>query len=266
MDTVRQNADPTGEGVPRLGRTGKVAAMAFGRVPAAGTAPEEAYLAILAGIRGGRYQPGERLIPEAIAQELAMSRMPVREAFQRLANEGLVVIRPNRGCVVAGLTVDEIFEAFEIRSVLEGLAVRLAMPRIDAGVLAELDGHLSRMQRAGETGGDAWLAAHQAFHAYICGLSGRPKLVAQIAALHIAVEPYMRIWLHHVAHPTTATQRQNEIVAAIRSGDASHAETVMRDHVMRTAPRLAEFLRNASHLTTGPRPHRPAQPPASGPA
>lgn len=239
--------------------------MGFTRTPAAGTAPEEAYLAILAGIRSGRYQPGERLIPEAIAQELAMSRMPVREAFQRLANEGLVVIRPNRGCVVAGLTIDEIYETFEIRSVLEGLAVRLAMPRIDAAVLAELDDHLSRMQRAGEIGADDWLARHQAFHAYICGLSQRPKLVAQIAALHIAVEPYMRVWLHHVAHPTTATQRQNEIVAAIRSGDAARAETVMREHVMRTAPRLAEFLRSAPHLATGPRPPRPAQMPASGP-
>jgi len=218
--------------------------MGFSRAPAAGTAPEEAYLALLAGIRSGRYQPGERLIPEAIAQELAMSRMPVREAFQRLANEGLVVIRPNRGCVVAGLTIDEIFETFEIRSVLEGLAVRLAMPHIDAGVLTELDDRLARMQRAGEAGGDAWLAAHQAFHAYICELSGRQKLVGQIAALHIAVEPYMRIWLHHVAHPTTATQAQNEIVEAIRSGDAEHAEAVMREHVLRTAPRLAEFLRS----------------------
>ena len=221
--------------------------MGFVRAPVAGTAPEEAYLVILAGIRSGRYEPGERLIPEAIAQELAMSRMPVREAFQRLANEGLVIIRPNRGCVVAGLTVDEIFEAFETRSVLEGLAVRLAMARVDSAVLAELDDHLSRMQRAGEAGGDAWLVAHQAFHAYICGLSQRPKLIAQIAALHIAVEPYMRVWLHHVARPSTATQAQNEIVAAIRSGDAARAETVMRDHVMRTAPKLAAFLRSSGY-------------------
>jgi DNA-binding GntR family transcriptional regulator len=240
--------------------------MAFRPAPAAGTAPEEAYLAILAGIRSGRYEPGERLIPEAIAKELAMSRMPVREAFQRLANEGLVIIRPNRGCVVAGLTVDEIFEAFEIRSVLEGLAVRLAMPRVDAAVLAEFEDHLSRMQRAGEAGGEAWLAAHQAFHACICGLSRRPKLVAQIAALHIAVEPYMRVWLHHVARPTTATQAQNEIVAAIRSGDAARAETVMREHVLRTAPKLAEFLRSSGYPAVARRAPLTAQPAVSEPA
>lgn len=222
--------------------------MSFTTKATPATAQDEAYRALLRDIRSGRYQPGERLIPETIARELAMSRMPVREAFQRLANEGLVAIRPNRGCVVSGLTVEEIYETFEIRSVLEGLAVRLAMPRIDAAVLAELDDHLARMQRAGETGGD-WLARHQEFHAYICGLSGRPKLIAQIAALHIAVEPYMRVWLHHVARPANATERQHDIVEAIRSGDPDQAEAVMRNHVMRTAPRLAEFLRSRGQAT-----------------
>lgn len=236
--------------------------MSFTTRAAPATAQDEAYRAILRDIRGGRYEPGERLIPETIARELAMSRMPVREAFQRLANEGLVVIRPNRGCVVSGLTIDEIYEAFEIRAVLEGLAVRLAMPRIDAAVLAELDGHLARMRRAGDAGGGDWLARHQEFHAYICGLSGRPKLIAQIAALHIAVEPYMRVWLHHVARPTTATERQDEVVEAIRTGDAEQAEAVMREHVMRTAPRLAEFLRHRDRLKAG----MPASPQAGASA
>ncbi len=217
--------------------------MSFASKGMAATAQDEAYRAILQDIRSGRYQPGERLIPETIARELAMSRMPVREAFQRLANEGLVLIRPNRGCIVSGLTIEEIYELFEIRSVLEGLAVRLAMPRFDAAALAELDDHVARMHRAGAAGGADWLSRHQEFHAYICGFSRHPKLIAQIAALHIAVEPYMRVWLHHVAQPAYATERQDEVVEAIRTGDAEHAEAVMRDHVLRTAPRLAEFLR-----------------------
>ena len=58
--------------------------MSFASKGMAATAQDEAYRAILQDIRSGRYQPGERLIPETIARELAMSRMPVREAFQRL--------------------------------------------------------------------------------------------------------------------------------------------------------------------------------------
>ncbi len=64
--------------------------------------------------------------------------------------DGLVVIRPSRGCIVAGLTLDEIYETFEIRSVLEGLAVRLALPRTDADVIAELERLLDRIGRAGD--------------------------------------------------------------------------------------------------------------------
>ncbi len=104
------------------------------------TAEEEAYLHLQQALRRGRYKPGDRLIPEEIAAEIGMSRMPVREAFRRLAADGLVTLRPNRGCVVAGLTLDEIYETFEIRSVLEGLAVRLATARMNDETSEELDG------------------------------------------------------------------------------------------------------------------------------
>jgi DNA-binding FadR family transcriptional regulator len=71
----------------------------------------------------------------------------------------------------------------------------------------------------------------------------------------------MRVWLHHVARPANATERQDEVVAAIRTGNAEHAEAVMREHVMRTAPRLAEFLRNRDRLQAGvPAPLRAGAP------
>lgn len=225
----------------------------FGKAAQPGTAQEEAYQALLGAIRSGRYRPGDRLVPEVIARQLGMSRMPVREAFQRLATEGLVQIRPNRGCVVSGLTIEEIVEVFEIRSVLEGLAVRLAMPHVDAKVIAELEHYLDLMDRAEQAGGDEWFAHHQAFHEHICALSGRPKLIRQISALHIAIEPYMRVWLHHIEKPSTGTRAQHVIVDALRTGDATHAEQAMRDHVMRTTPRLVEFLRRENIASDAPR-------------
>src|ERR1044071_8887259 len=121
------------------------------------TAEEEAYRHLHKALRLGRYRAGDRLIPEDIATEIGMSRMPVREAFQRLAAEGLVVIRPNRGCIVASLSLDEIYETFEIRSVLEGLAVRLAMPRIDEDMLGELQRLLDRMEKSGKSGSADWV-------------------------------------------------------------------------------------------------------------
>jgi DNA-binding GntR family transcriptional regulator len=209
--------------------------------PAPATAEQEAYFHLHSAIRFGRYRAGARLIPEEIATELGMSRMPVREAFLRLAADGLVVIKPNRGCIVAGLSLDEIYETFEIRSVLEGLAVRLAMPRIDASVIAELEHLLDKMEKSGQSGSADWVTQHQDFHDHICMLSKRPKLIRQIAQLHVKIEPYLRIWFDYAAKPLSAQQEHRIVIDALRSGDADHAETVMRNHILGTAPMLAEF-------------------------
>jgi DNA-binding GntR family transcriptional regulator len=207
------------------------------------TAEEEAYRHLLRAIRSGRYRPGDRLIPEDIAAEIGMSRMPVREAFRRLATEGLVVIRPNRGCIISGLTIPQIYEVFEIRSVLEGLAVRLAMPRIDAATLRELERQLDAMN---DDPAD-WVANHSKFHDHLCSLSGRPKLLRQIRTLHASIEPYLRVYLHHAEKPRSADAAHRVILEALRTGDADHAEAVMRAHVLGTAPILANFI-NASAL------------------
>ena len=207
------------------------------------TAEEEAYRHLLRAIRSGRYKPGDRLIPEEIATEIDMSRMPVREAFRRLATEGLVIIRPNRGCIISGLTIPQIYEAFEIRSVLEGLAVRLAMPRIDAAVIRELERQLDTMNDDPTD----WVANHSKFHDYLCGLSGRPKLIRQIRTLHVAIEPYLRIYLHHAKKLRSADAAHRVILKALKTGDAEHAEATMRAHVLGTAPILANFV-NANNV------------------
>ncbi|CAN7385577.1 GntR family transcriptional regulator [Rhizobium sp. LjRoot254] len=206
------------------------------------TAEEEAYRHIQRALRVGRYKPGERLIPEDIAAEIGMSRMPVREAFRRLASDGLVILRPNRGCIVAGLTLDELYEIFEMRSVLEGLAVRLAIPRIGEDEIDELERLLVRMERAGQSGSSDWVVRHQEFHRFICELSQRPKLIHQISALHVVIEPYMRIWFDDVDKPLSAREEHEAVIAALRSGDARHAEQTMQDHILGTAPMLAEFV------------------------
>ena len=207
----------------------------------ASTAEEEAYRHMLKGIRTGRFRPGTRLIPEEIASEIGMSRMPVREAFRRLSTEGLVLIRPNRGCIVAGLTTDEIYEAFEIRSVLEGLAVRLATPRLDAEAFQELDRLLARMRSVGP-GGDDWVTRHRQFHEYLCSFSHRPNLIRQIARLHVTIEPYLRIWLHHVEKPLSAEEEHRAIIEVVKAGDAVAAEAAMEKHILETAPALAAFV------------------------
>lgn len=203
------------------------------------SAADQAYLHLVSAIRVGRYRPGQRLIIEDIAARIGLSRMPVQEALRRLTAEGLATMRPNRGCFVSSLSGADIYEIFEMRSVLEGLAVRLAMPRIDAAVLAELEWFLSRMERSAAAGGEEWVTYHREFHEYVCGLSDRPKLLQQIAGLHTATEPYMRMWFHHIqAHET----EHRDLVDVLRAGDGARAEAAMRKHILATAPVLVAFI------------------------
>ncbi|HEY8546466.1 MAG TPA: GntR family transcriptional regulator [Acidimicrobiales bacterium] len=85
--------------------------------------------AIRAAIVEGRYPQGERLLEDQLAQELDVSRNPVREALQALATEGFVVIEPRRGARVASVSPERAVELFQVREVLEGLAARLAAER-----------------------------------------------------------------------------------------------------------------------------------------
>ncbi len=218
--------------------------------PAPATAEEEAYGYILTRIRKGEYHPGDRLKAEELATAIGMSRMPVREAFRRLATEGLLSMRPNRGAVVAVLTREDVQEIFEIRSVLEGLAIRLATPNVDDAALSNLTVLLDWMQQAMDAAKlEQWLSRHRQFHEYLCSLSQRPRLLHQIAGLHTAVEPYVRMWFVHIQRPMSVRSEHEEVIAAIRSRDVDRAEAVMKNHIITTAPELAPYL------TRGSEPH-----------
>jgi DNA-binding GntR family transcriptional regulator len=212
------------------------------------TAEEEAYCHIIACIRTGRYARNDRLVPETIAAEIGMSRMPVREAFRRLATEGLVVIRPNRGCVVSGLTISEIVEVFQIRSALEGLAVRLAAPQLSDAVFDDLNQLLHRMETSEASDTDRWLEDHYRFHDYVCSLSGSQKLIAQIRTLHVSIEPYLRMYRHHAPKQRSAAEAHKILFDALKTRDAEKAEQAMRDHVLGTTPLLAAFLNDGGFL------------------
>ena len=222
--------------------------MSIGNAPAtsmasATTAEGEAYAFILSQIRRGQYRPGDRLRAEVIASELDMSRMPVREAFRRLAAEELLTIRPNRGVTVAVLDRDDLDEIFEMRSVLEGLAVRLAAPHVDDMAARQLMRLLADMEQAVSARDcEQWLRMHREFHHGLCSLSQRPRLVHAIHNLHTALEPYLRLWFLNTSEPIEAREEHEAIINAAATGDPEQAERVMKQHVATTAPDLAPYL------------------------
>lgn len=192
-------------------------------------------------IVSGALPGGARLLPEAIAAELGISRMPVREAIRQLDAEGYVTIRPNRGAVVTSRTRGEVIELFEIRAALEGTALRLGAAAASAEALADLDPELRRL-RSVSTDHASWLERHDDFHDRLCRTSGRLQLEAECRRYRLAVQPYMRLYLKSGRTFEQPGFEHEHLVDALRSRDGELAETRVRSHIMANADAIAQCL------------------------
>jgi DNA-binding GntR family transcriptional regulator len=208
-------------------------------------AHDEAYAYILGALRSGKYRTGERLIAETIAGEIGTSRMPVREALRRLAAEGLVTLRANRGATVNAPDIKEMQEVFEMRAVLEGLAVRLAVPQLTPADLRRLEMLLEAMEPRSELQAD-WTTAHRQFHEALCARSDSPRLMRQISSLHSLVEPHMRTWASMDGRHVGTREHHDSLLDVIRQGDPAACEAAMRQHVMATVPDLIKHMASTS--------------------
>jgi len=205
------------------------------------SAEESAYRHILTRIRLGKLGPGARVRTEDLAGELELSRQPVREAIRRLEAEGYLTSRPNRGAIVSKYSPEQLLELFEIRAALEGLAARRAAEVLRETRRPKLDELLRPMAAAGDRT-NAWLAAHVDLHLELAQIAQRPRLVREIGRLHAALEPYLRLWYVHAGTPANAREEHLQLLNALRSGYPAHAEEVMRDHVLDTAPQIVAHL------------------------
>jgi DNA-binding GntR family transcriptional regulator len=179
-----------------------------------------------------------------VAQQLGLSRMPVREALRQLDAEGLVIIRPNRGAVVTSLTPDAVAEILEMRGVLEGLAARHAARRASPLDIEDLDALTASMRRAGRDA-PRWGQRHEEFHDRVCLLSGRPRLAAEARRLRLAVRPCMLLYAEQHSDPETLGHEHELIVDALRDRDARRAERLAVAHVSANATSILALLGTA---------------------
>jgi DNA-binding GntR family transcriptional regulator len=181
-------------------------------------------------IRAGELAPGERLRVEELARELDMSPTPIREALRVLQADGLVNYRAHYGIVVAEITSEQIGEIYRLRTLLEPAAVELAVPRLDAEQLAQLErlhGQHAAAIASNRTGAVAQL--NSAWHWAIYDTSGAPLLNDFIHRLWETF-PWRTMWA--LPGRVELSNRQHErVMKAIRARDAARAAEQMRVHV-----------------------------------
>lgn len=204
------------------------------------TMQEIAHESIREAILTGRYAPGQRLLPDDLARELGTSRMPVREALQRLEVAGLVTITPHRGAVVNELSKKDILEIYHIRAVLEGLAARLAAPHLTPKDYDRLNALIKDMASAASAGPDLdqVLRVNRDFHEIIWQGAHAPRLYELLQNLYIASQRFRNISLSLPGRLSQIVAEHRRIAHALAAGDPAAAERFSNEHHENTAKRL----------------------------
>ncbi|MFG1361405.1 GntR family transcriptional regulator [Xanthobacter pseudotagetidis] len=181
-----------------------------------------------------------------IAAALKVSRIPVRDALQRLQSVGLLVIQPNRRAVVPSFTISEINEIFEMRASLEGLAARYAAENLTANDVAELAALAEMMRRLPDL--DSYTRRHDAFHDLIGQRSGLARVRKETNRLREIVTPYIRIH-GDVSHSAELDEETHEaLVDVFHKRDPDKAERAMANHIRGAGRQLMATLQG---LTAG---------------
>jgi len=177
-------------------------------------------------------EPGAPIVEKTICSRLSVSRTPVREAIQRLAEEGLVNVIPHSGTYVSRISPQVAEEGFIIRRALEIESVRRASLRYTYAAGAELDAILVRMEKLVKTKRlDRYLDEDDILHSTIAKMSGLPRIWKFITMAKVHLDRMRQLSAPVPGHLTTVTEQHAAIVAAIRSAKPDQAELAMRIHL-----------------------------------
>ena len=178
----------------------------------------------------GRYPPGSRLYEEAIADELGVSRNPIREAFQVLAAEGFIEIEPRRGARVASIDRHRAGEIFEVRAALEGLVAELAATKSDEVAGKELEEIFEAGARAvADNRLDTLPKLNTRFHEHLASMADNRLLADMLAQLAGVVR---WIYAERLAERVQGSWHEHsEIVKAVVAGDPTLARRLAVAHV-----------------------------------
>jgi len=201
-----------------------------------------AYRALASGIVGGQIEPGTQLRPDTIAEQLAISVTPVREALHRLEGDGLLVKLPYQGWFVREFTEPEVRQLYEMRAAMECFGVRMACQRMTS---EELDG-LREQQSTGKAALrdddiDAYRIYNRDLHAAIIKAARNSYLSTVMAQLALQSQMLMARTIRLVGRPSRAIEEHGELIELIARHQEKAAERLMERHILSALEDIVRF-------------------------
>jgi len=194
-------------------------------------------------IASGALPPGERLMENQLAEQLRVSRTPVREAIRKLEQEGFVVMVPRRGTYVADISIRDISEVFEIRTALEVLAAGLAAERMTDNDLEKLERLLVEIGQLIDRGDTAKLVeADCRFHDILYSATHNKTLANIINNLREKFTPFRTISYAYPGRAKPSLEEHRRLVEALAQRNSLLAQQLARKHMEKAEQTLLQHI------------------------
>jgi GntR family transcriptional regulator, gluconate operon transcriptional repressor len=194
-------------------------------------------------IVSGGFAPGEHLVEAKIAEQLAISRGPVREAFKLLRAEGLLKEEPRRGTFVVSLTTADVREIYGLRAALESRAARMLARDQDPIAIDRLRAMADEIDAAVRAGSAARVSqADLAFHQALCELCGNARILEVFDRYVPTLRGLLRLDELAVRSLDEVSEQHRPLVEAIRAGDEEAAARAFESHAEQAGELIAEVL------------------------
>ena len=197
----------------------------------------------------GELGNGKRLDETELSRFYGVSRTPVREALQRLAESGLAEHLPRRGTFVRSPSLSQLVEMFEVMAELECMAIRLAARRATAKDIDALEKD-NETCRAAVAADDTkkYYEVNARLHGRIYQMSGNSFLASEARRLHDRLRPFRRLQLRVRGRMEESMAEHDIILAALRDGDADRAMETMKKHITIVGVRFNDLVSSFNHI------------------
>lgn len=194
---------------------------------------EEVFTMLRQAILTGKLQPGDRLVERELAEQLGVSRTPVREALRKLELENLVTHIPRKGVVVSEISKKDVIEIFDIRASLEGLASSLAAEKATKEDLQGLCELLEQMDAAeNERDNEELSELHDHFHKQLFAIADSPRLIQMINSLSDYISRFTKAGYSIPGRRSAAQQEHKDLLECLEAKDPERAKTIAEKHIM----------------------------------
>lgn len=190
----------------------------------------------------GEIKAGEPLRQAALATELNVSRIPVREALLQLEAEGLVNFEPHKGATATLLSAEQVDEIFELRALLEAELLKHSIPNLSKEELDEAGELINEMESLTEAPGNLSSELNYKFHQVLYGKANRPQTAELASTLLQNSLRYVRMHLRLAGGENTAQCQHKQLLQLCREGDSANACLFLKQHILGAKDGIKSWL------------------------